>query len=329
MHDLDIIHRDLKPSNILLKRNKDGHDSKYTWKIGDLGLSRFADADSNEESGVKGNLAYMAFELTEVIPNSIFPTTASDVYSLGLILFEVIFPIATETQRTMVHFNISRDDKPNNAINKYLKSEDGNGSNFEKESEIIKKMLVKYPVKRCTINQVVKHFETIIGHPPTKPIVKTNQANPKQKHVKSVTNSSHKLPNPYKRPIRHEIIPPVSTFSGRKGELYEIAKGFNSRDNKTFLHNVVVIEGLGGIGKTNLARKFAQLFSEQSGGDIIWITAETSATLLSSLGRLYKNKLKLEWNSEIASDSLCRLYNIFQQVTFNSLTNCYVTSQIE
>ncbi|XP_041001997.1 putative leucine-rich repeat receptor-like serine/threonine-protein kinase At2g19230 [Juglans microcarpa x Juglans regia] len=76
-----IIHRDLKPSNILLNENMQA-------KIADFGLSRaFAtESDSHVSTCPAGTLGYVDLE----IPTSRNFSKKSDVYSLGIILFELI-----------------------------------------------------------------------------------------------------------------------------------------------------------------------------------------------------------------------------------------------
>ncbi|HWL93656.1 MAG TPA: serine/threonine-protein kinase, partial [Phycisphaerae bacterium] len=91
-HQRGIIHRDIKPSNVLL-------DDQGAAVVGDFGLSL---SDSSLEglrsivqSGswavgcqptIVGTLAYMAPEILEGKP----ATSASDVYSVGIILFEML-----------------------------------------------------------------------------------------------------------------------------------------------------------------------------------------------------------------------------------------------
>lgn len=72
------VHRDLKPDAIL--RHKDG-----TWKIGDLGLSRLVGVKMTPK---RGNSAYRAPEL-----NTGKYDHTVDIYSFGLIMFEICYKI--------------------------------------------------------------------------------------------------------------------------------------------------------------------------------------------------------------------------------------------
>lgn len=81
-HDHKIIHRDLKPSNILL-------DSDNTPYVTDFGLAKFIDsATMLTQSGTAlGTPAYMSPEQAKGIRNIDY---RSDIYSLGVILFQIL-----------------------------------------------------------------------------------------------------------------------------------------------------------------------------------------------------------------------------------------------
>ncbi|MDB5334834.1 MAG: repeat-containing protein, partial [Planctomycetaceae bacterium] len=98
-HQRGIVHRDLKPSNVLLatSENRDavslrqgnGETVRYEPKITDFGLAkRFVGDSSQTRTGALiGTPSYMAPEQTGV---SKYVGPASDVYSLGAILYELL-----------------------------------------------------------------------------------------------------------------------------------------------------------------------------------------------------------------------------------------------
>jgi hypothetical protein len=82
LHSLGIVHRDIKPSNILL--NRDG-----TAKVGDFGLARRLTGDLTritEGHNVVGTLDYLSPEQALGQP----VTPRSDLYSLGIVLYEAL-----------------------------------------------------------------------------------------------------------------------------------------------------------------------------------------------------------------------------------------------
>jgi eukaryotic-like serine/threonine-protein kinase len=86
-HQRGIVHRDLKPSNILV-------DSSGRVRIIDFGVARATDADMKQAAGITnygqivGTVQYMSPEQFDADPHDI--DIRSDVYALGLILYELL-----------------------------------------------------------------------------------------------------------------------------------------------------------------------------------------------------------------------------------------------
>ena len=98
MHDLGVLHKDLKPANILLS----DEDDAPVVRLADFGSGRLLDdrvlasfqitdpgsldPDLAQDEPRSGTLAYRAPELT----GSAIPTVKSDIYALGLILYQLM-----------------------------------------------------------------------------------------------------------------------------------------------------------------------------------------------------------------------------------------------
>ncbi|XP_026280296.1 eukaryotic translation initiation factor 2-alpha kinase [Frankliniella occidentalis] len=143
VHLNNLIHRDLKPSNIFF--SMDGHI-----KIGDFGLvttmleetdDQRTAIDSSSSSGFSGHTAqvgtelYMSPEQRKGKPYNY----KVDIYSLGLILFELLMPFGTEMERIQIMQSLHRQkfppDFPVTHPNEY---------------ELLKMMLDHRPEKRPT-----------------------------------------------------------------------------------------------------------------------------------------------------------------------------------
>jgi len=139
MHDKGIVHRDIKPENILMVRYANPNGSKSIWwpKLADFGYSCYADnsRNRNDQNIVHcGSLGYAAPELYEDKP--IKNLKALDVYSLGATINAVVNGNKhSGTQELPIpYFGIS-----------------------SAMRELLLGMTEKDPMKRFTMEQVMKH----------------------------------------------------------------------------------------------------------------------------------------------------------------------------
>ena len=121
-----MIHRDLKPENILIKQN--------TFKIADFGFARNVDNfKSALLSSMVGTPLYMSPQILKSEPY----TVKSDIWSIGLIYYEMLYgklPYTARSQYELIqkiqnqplqfHFSIAVSEESKNLIKGCLQSEE-------------------------------------------------------------------------------------------------------------------------------------------------------------------------------------------------------------
>jgi len=147
LHTLGILHRDLKPENIFLVEN-----TPTTIKLLDFGLARTEVSNTRltETGQIVGTIAYIPPEIISGKKVS----SAGDIYSLGVILYEMLTgknPFIAETSFEMFKMilknnfpdlTIYRKDIPQELIKLTQAMTDQNPVNRPKASEIIQQLLL-------------------------------------------------------------------------------------------------------------------------------------------------------------------------------------------
>jgi len=158
IHDQGIFHRDLKPANIFIAKDR-------TIKIGDFGLAKELMMDeTGDECGGDGEDDTFEMELDSVYISNVHTTgigTATyapqeqlenkhydfkvDIYSLGIILFELFSSFCTYSERANTLKNLKEGKMPQEFV-----------SQFATEAAAVNWMMSKNPIQRPTCFEILK-----------------------------------------------------------------------------------------------------------------------------------------------------------------------------
>ncbi len=121
-------------------------------------------------------------------------------------------------------------------------------------------------------------------------------------NVTGQQNNQCNLPSISQQEIWFEVRKPVESFTGRRKELQhlhnKVQRNLGKNEHKlTVISQMTCISGLGGIGKSEIARMYARQYGQDYDGNVMWINAETYGTLIESFHRLAKNKLNISIKS--------------------------------
>ncbi|MBV0899305.1 MAG: hypothetical protein KTV77_00785 [Wolbachia endosymbiont of Fragariocoptes setiger] len=95
-----------------------------------------------------------------------------------------------------------------------------------------------------------------------------------------------------KGPISFSVKDPIKLFTGREQELCDLHKKMQE-SKQTVISQITTISGLGGIGKTELARRYISQYGQFYDNNIIWVNGESESTIIQSFNKLAQYKLKI------------------------------------
>jgi len=149
-HKRNIIHCDIKPQNILM-------DDSMTPKIADFGIAKMVTGQTMVFNGsnVMGSVHYISPEQASGEP----VTAASDIYSLGIVLFEMLTGKVPFTADTPVAVAMMQVDKPVPLLSEFIeKVPDG-------VQTILDRMVAKRPGDRyAKADDLVRDLEQVISN---------------------------------------------------------------------------------------------------------------------------------------------------------------------
>lgn len=159
VHDRGLIHRDLKPSNCFMDEKGE------TIKVGDFGLSREAgtveDARENESTGameddITAGVGTRSYASPEQMKQGNYDSS-TDIYSLGIILFELAYQFSTGMERNVCLSRLRQSgDFPNDW-------DQVAGEATGRLRALITSMLAIDPSQRPTATLVVQQVQDILG----------------------------------------------------------------------------------------------------------------------------------------------------------------------
>ncbi|XP_018317462.1 eukaryotic translation initiation factor 2-alpha kinase 1 isoform X3 [Mycetomoellerius zeteki] len=134
MHSQKVVHHDIKPSNIFISTT-----GQLQIQLGDFGLA--CPLQKENHHSVIGTHLYAAPEQLEGKCDR-----QSDIYSLGIVLIELLKPIKTQMELSSIISSLKNDTVPE-AFKRH------------KWTQLVKQMVRKDPSERPSTNQLLKEFD--------------------------------------------------------------------------------------------------------------------------------------------------------------------------
>jgi serine/threonine protein kinase len=317
-HSHDILHRDIKPSNILM-------DDKGIAFLSDFGIAKHIDGDVitiTESESVIGTPYYMSPEQCRGESDTLTP--ASDIYSLGVVLFEMLtgqIPYDGGTPLKTVYSHLQ---KPIPKISDFRTEL---GMEFQ---ALINKAMAKSPddrFKSCkeleaAFLQAVQHFslpnKLITNETPESEqddALTIPERHPAPESEAPAQNKSILMTGPLGFVTVRLIVPDLNKSEPATARnsviardfLKEACKAFGiSSRNRTLLLNGNALDLSRTLGQNNVPQK-AELYlveQEKTGGTLDWIRNNTpkefeAGTLIFLVDESTRQRHQLRWQPAI------------------------------
>jgi len=167
VHLQGLIHRDLKPNNCFV-------DDAGVVKVGDFGLSRESSDNNGAQTGdedekkpapsilkindygdITAGVGTRSYASPEQMKGGSEYDSSTDIYSLGIILFEMCYPMYTGMERNIVLSNLRNHIFPNAWISETVPE-------FPSLHELLGSMISNTPESRPSAEEVVHRIESIL-----------------------------------------------------------------------------------------------------------------------------------------------------------------------
>lgn len=290
-HAKGIVHRDLKPENVLLHYGEDGIPVP---KVMDFGVAHFRDEAPGEQGGASfvGTPEYMS---PEQILNPADVSPASDLYAVGIMLFEAVcgrLPFSKSSAEATVIAHVNAPVPPVVARPGYQV--------LGGIEQIIERLLAKLPqarymfaadarraLEKCAIvGEPTAALKAQVGHEGPSDRMKFSTVRSR----KGQTGSSASVPEPHPLGLLGLREPP---FTNREKELRRMATVAAAALSSSSTRLICVI-GEAGTGKTRLVSQFSETI-EESGTMQVWTARveRDSADTLAPLRMAFRRGMRL------------------------------------
>ncbi len=263
-HSRGVVHRDLKPENVLLHATLDGHPDP---RVLDFGVAHLRDeALPDGTSGYVGTPEYIS---PEQVLNPADISSASDLYAIGIMLFEVVcgyLPFSKSSSEATVVAQVNAPVPPVVVRDGYMAC--------PALEQVITRLLAKHPYDRylCAVDVIDALKKcTIKGQPSSLSWASTDGQRPTHQMAVSTLRTRRRSSGP--RPgVKPGSVGLVSLrdpqFIGRENELRRAA-GWVAECLTTRQGRLIAVRGEAGTGKTRLVQELAATI-EQTGSMQVW-----------------------------------------------------------